>query len=459
MNSSFLYKIVLAGTLMLLIISCKKFVEVPPPTYQLGGDEVFKSDATATSAVVGIYSEMMAGKYFSSSSTTLYTGMYADELTYYIPSDRDEFIASKLSEASHGILTSNFWAPAYRFIYTANLCIEKLNASKTISQNTKTILIGECKFIRAFCFFNLVNLFGDVPLTLTSDYRSNAKMPRTPSVQVYDQIISDLKEAESQLSNSYPTSEKIRPNKWTAGALLARVYLYNSRWADAEREASAVINSGGYSLVLNLNNVFLKNSSEAIWQLQVVNTSNNTWEGNEILPATTSSQPTYIVRSGLLDSFETNDQRKQTWVASRSYSGQAIYYPYKYKVYGNNVPVTEYYMVFRLAEMYLIRAEAKANLGDINGAKADLNIIRSRAGLANAIANDQSSLLNVIEKERRIELAFEWGHRWFDLKRWGRASNILDSLKPATWQNEHIVWPIPIDQIRANSSLKQNPGY
>jgi hypothetical protein len=435
-------------------------VEVPPPTYQIGSDQVFSSDASATEAVVGIYSEMMAmNNCFSSASTTLYAGMYADELTYYGSTDRDEFIESNLSQASHSILTSNFWAPAYRFIYTANLCIEKLNASNAVSSNTKSVLIGECKFVRAFCFFNLVNLFGDVPLTLSSDYRINASMPRNSSGEVYAQIIRDLVDAKMLLSSSYPTSEKIRPNKWAASALLARVYLYTKRWADAETEASSVISSGVYSLVSNLNNVFLKNSLEAIWQLQVVNIGKNTPEGNEILPASPNSQPTYLVRPELLDSLEAGDHRKQAWIASRTYSGQTIYYPYKYKVYGNNAPVTEYYMILRLAEQYLIRAEARAHLGNISGAQDDLNIIRARAGLANITASNKDSLLAAIEKERRIELAFEWGHRWFDLKRWGKAGNVLSTLKPSTWRIEHTLWPIPIDQINANPALKQNAGY
>lgn len=457
MKSSVLYTT--AFIIITFLSSCKKFVEVPPPTYQIGSDQVFDSDGSATSAVVGIYSEMMATESFSSASTTLYAGMYADELTYYGSTDRDEFIVSNLSEASHGILTSNFWAPAYRFIYTANLCIEKLNASNKISPNTKTTLLGECKFIRAFCFFNLVNLFGEIPLTLSSDYRMNATLPRSSESEVYAQIISDLKDAKQVLSSSYPTSERIRPNKWAATALLARAYLYTKNWTDAEAEASDVISSGNYSLVSDLNKVFLKNSTEAIWQLQAVNTGKNTLEGNEILPASTSSQPTYMVRPELLDSFEIGDQRKKAWIASRTYSGDTIYYPFKYKVYGNNAPVTEYYMVLRLAEQYLIRAEARTNLGDFGGAQADINIIRTRAGLTGITSSGKDSLLSAIEKERQIELAFEWGHRWFDLKRWGNASTVLNKIKPSTWQNEHVLWPIPIDQINANPALKQNPGY
>jgi hypothetical protein len=128
-------------------------------------------------------------------------------------------------------------------------------------------------------------------------------------------------------------------------------------------------------------------------------------------------------------------------------------------VYGNGAPVTEYYMVLRLSEQYLIRAEARAAQGKISEAKQDLNQLRSRAGLAGTTANDPEGLLAAIEQERRIELFSEWGHRFFDLKRWGKAGTVLGSLKPSSWQSGHELWPIPQNQINANPALKQNPGY
>ena len=150
--------------------------------------------------------------------------------------------------------------------------------------------------------------------------------------------------------------------------------------------------------------------------------------------------------------------RKLAWVQSENFSGQTIYYPYKYKI-NSGPPITEFYVVLRLAEQYLIRAESRANVDDIEGAQNDLNAIRNRAGLSNTTAIDKTSLLKAIEHERQIELFAEWGNRWFDLKRTGRANTVLGSLKPSTWQATDTLWPIPNSQILLNPSLKQNAGY
>lgn len=447
---------------LLVMSGCKKFLEVPPPSYQIDSEQVFTSDGTAVSAVAGIYAEMINNSsQFTGGQATLLTGLYADELTFFGSSDKDEFIDSRLTEGRHSTLSGNFWAPAYRNIYTANLCLEKLAKSNSITPGLKNQLIGETKFLRAFCYFYLVNLFGDVPLPLMSDYKINTSLPRTSVNAVYDQIVTDLSDAKQLLLTSYPSpaSERIRVNKWAATALLARVQLYRQNWAASEAEANAVINSGSYSLTANLNGIFLKNSTEAIWQLQPVVPGWNTWEGRDILPATSISTPTYIVRPGLLSAFETGDLRKNAWTASRTFSGQTIVYPYKYKVYGNNAPLTEYYTVLRLAEQYLIRAEARAQQGNFTGASADVNVIRNRAGLPSISVSDAATSLMTIEKERRIELLAEWGHRWFDLKRTGKADVVLHALKPATWNSAYQLWPIPINQINANPALVQNPGY
>lgn len=443
------------------ITSCKKFIEIPPPSYQTGSEVVFTNDGTATSAIIGIYSEMMQNSLpFVSSSTTFHCGMYADELLHYAPIVKDEFINCQLTEESHGSLGTNYWTAAYRYIYTANLCLEKLEKATGLTEGVRRQLIGEAKFIRSFCFFYLINLFGDVPLTMSTDYSINAVLPRTAINIIYSQIINDLLDAKDKLTASYAGgSEKVRPNKWTATALLARVYLYNGEWQKAEVEANAVINSGQYSLVTNLNNVYLKNSTEAIWQLQPVNVNWNTWEGKDILFASASTPPTYYVNDNLLNSFEPGDNRKTSWIASRNYLSQQFYYPYKYKVYGNNAPITEYYMVLRLAEQFLIRAEAKAMQNNLIGAATDINIIRSRAGLSNMAFATKAEAIIAVENERRHEFFAEWGHRWFDLKRTGRADAVIGALKPATWQPTDVLWPIPISQINANPYLIQNPGY
>lgn len=462
MNKKFRYLIIysfLVSTQVLTLNSCKKFVEVSSPTDELNSDLVFADSSTAISAITGIYSEMLSGSnLFSNSATTLYGGLSADELYFYTPSLKDEFTKNQITQANHFTIDNAFWKPAYNNIYAANLAIEKLAASQQLSISLRNQLTGEAKFIRAFCYFHLVNLFGDVPLITASKYQDAATSPRTPTAEVYTQIIKDLNEAKVLLSTQYISPEKIRPNRWTAVALLARCYLYNDRWQEAESEATSVIASEDYMLESDLNSIFLKNNTEAIWQLMPVRPGANTYEALEILPLSSFSSPTYLITSTLLNSFENGDNRKMAWIKSRVFNNDTVYFPYKYKM-SNSPTLNEYYTVFRLGEQYLIRAEAELNQNKIMEAQADINIIRNRAGLSNTTSNTEQLLKLALEKERRSELFCEWAHRWYDLKRTGRANDVLSVLKGVTWQPIDILWPIPQPEINLNPSLIQNPGY
>lgn len=451
----------IAGFIIFVLFSCKKFITVPPPDESIATELLFNDDKLANGAVTGVYSEMMRlSTQFTSASTTLYAGMCSDELTHFSSASiiRNEFIKNQISPSSHeNPLSSQFWDKAYKYIYTANACLEGLEKSTGVSPNIKKELIGESYFIRAFCYFHLVNLFGDIPLALVTDYRETSILPRASTSAVYDQMILDLQKAEEGLSESYSNTDnlgRIRPNKWAATALLARVYLYKRDWLNAEIKANAVINAGIYSLPQNPADVFLKNSPEAIWQLMPVNPSNNTWEGNLILPSGTLG---YIITDTLFHDFETGDQRKTNWLGLRKVGTDTFYYPAKYKV-KTGANLTEYYMVLRLAEQYLIRAEARAHQNNITGAIADIDSIRHRAGLNGTAAITEQEVIAAIAHERRVELFVEWGHRWYDLKRTGKATEVLGTLKP-TWTQSDSLWPIPMSQIRINTSWQQNPGY
>ena len=452
------YIILLLVFVLTCFQACKKFVEIPQPVDQLTSEFVFSDDNSAIKALTGIYSEMQRDQQqFSSGFTTFFAGMSADELNYYTPSFRDEFINNEITLANHTNIQYYFWDPCYRYIYVANKCIEGVNSSSALSDNVRNMILGEANFIRAFCYFHLVNFFGNVPLILTTSYQENQSFPRENEAVIYSQIIKNLIAAKTFLSSNYPTPERVRPNRFAASALLARVYLYNKDWTDAEKEADSVINSGRYTLNEDLAQVFEINSNETIWQLHPVDPNYNTWEGFQIIPQAGSS-PTYILTPSLIRAFEANDLRKFSWTMPTIFNSDTLYFPYKYKVSTGSV-LTEYYVVLRLAEQLLIRAEARAQQGNINGAKDDLNIIRQRAGLASTDPTNGQELLVAIEQERRIELFAEWGHRWFDLKRTNRANDVLGALKPLTWQPTDTLWPIPEPEIRLNPALTQNPGY
>jgi hypothetical protein len=445
-------------TLVLTLPACKKLIKIDAPVGQVISTEVFKTDSSALSAVLGIYSDMMviSGSY-SSCYTTFYPGLSANELRFFTPGVIDEVANCTIGIGTHSVLNSVFWNPVYKHIYAANLCYEKLNES-LINPYLRDALTGEVLFIRAFCYFNLVNLFGDVPLITSTDYRINTVLPRTSVQLVYDQMINDLMNAVEKLPETYTGSNRVRPTKWAASALLSRVMLYQQRWQQAADAATKVISQNLFALT-PLTGVFLKNSTEAIFQLMPVNQVWNTWEAKEMLPASANETPKYLLTERLLNAFETGDNRRISWVGTRVFNGNTVYYPAKYKVYGNSAPITEFYMVLRLAEQYLIRAEARAHLADINGGLADLNVIRRRAGLTDASATNKDHLLQLIERERQSELFAEWGHRWFDLKRTNRINAVMSAIHPASWSENDALYPIPFNQLDFNPYLTQNPGY
>lgn len=442
------------------LFSCKKWIDIPPPNDFIISEVMFSDEILATGAVSGIYGKMMGESgLFSNSGTTIYAGMCADELRFFFNNPINQFAENQILLSMHDSISNLFWEPAYNVIYTTNLCLEKIGASTGIPAFYKRTLMGECYFLRAFTYFHLVNLFGPVPLCVVSDWRITSKLGRAPVNEIYDRIISDLLIAQATLPENYDSiyggGGKGRATKWAATALLARVYLYRQNWSAAEQQASSVINSLQFNLVANLNDVFLTSSTEAIWQLYPVKYGINTWEGN-LLITPSNVFPSFIVIPQLLQSFEALDQRKQDWIGKKTLSGNDYYYPAKYKIMAG-IDVTEYYMALRLAEQYLIRAEARAHQDKLQEALSDVNIIRNRAGLPEITDGNQQEVLNIIEQERRSEFFAEWGHRWYDLKRTDRANAVL-SFKP-NWQSTDQLWPIPNIEIRKNIYLTQNPGY
>lgn len=470
---------ILGAILLNTMVSCEKLVDIDNPRTELAQSTVFLDDNTATAAMVGVYSGMNSSNYlFANVLTTFMTALSADEFTYAsVSADFSEFRENSLLPGNARV--NSIWEHAYQLNYNANAIIGGLTASTSLSPAVKTQLLGEAKFVRAFCHFYLVNMFGDVPLILDADVRKNTDLPRTPKEQVYTAIIADLKEAKDLLSNDYPgNKERIRPNKAVATALLSRVYLYTGNYTMAEHEAAEVINNSNYKLLKDeparneMKDAFLKNSAEALWQLQSVNTGGgrNTWEGNLLVPTAAPFYRLTKEAAGLENAFEPGDKRFKNWVGSYTTTTTPALthrYPFKYKV-RTGAAVTEYSMVIRFAELYLIRAEARMMQNKLEPGIQDLNVLRDRAGLVGLpVPASQEEGMRKVEQERRVELFTEWGHRWFDLKRWKstsgdaaktRADDVLGPIKPA-WKSTAILFPIPTNALRTNMSLVQNKGY
>jgi len=457
------------------IISCKKLVEVIPPSTTINSANVYENDATAIAAITDIYVGISRQNMGSGgiSSLSLFPALSSDELSLYNGATNNSVLYFyKNSLSSNNLNNPDFWTVLYQNIYTANQALEQLSLSHSITPAVKQQLLGEAKFIRAFCYFYLVNLYGDVPLTISTDYKINSLLFRSSKGQVYQQIISDLTDAQGLLSSKFlnatllsETAERVRPTYWAATALLSRAYLYNKNYLKSESEATAVINNNLQFQIVLLDSVFYKNSYEAIWQLQPVNQGWNTEDARIfILPASgpnAYAQPVYL-SAQLINSFELSDKRKEKWVGTVSTVNGTYYYPNKYRSATYNDPITEYEMVLRLSEQYLIRAEAEIMQNNFNDAKNDINKIRSRAGLPPVNGNDQASLLAAISHERQVELFTEWGQRWFDLKRTGAIDAVMNVVTPqkgGTWNANWQWYPISINELSLNPNLIQNQGY
>lgn len=440
-----------------ILISCKKFVEVQNPINRISNTAAFLDDNTASATINGLYLRFSSNiESFGSAALAIYPGLSADEIVNNRPSNTyDPFYQNSIS-ISDRIIANDLWRMAYATIYHANACIEGLVSNEKLTATIQKQLLGEAKFIRSFCYFYLTNLFGDIPLILTTDYRVNSSLPRTSNQEIIQHLVSDLTESVNLMSPEYPSAFRSRANSYVAKALLARVFLYKDEWANAEALSSEVIASGAYRLETNLANVFINSSSETIWQVSPSIPNFNSFEGYLFIPSSKNVIPSFSLTPQLLESFETGDTRRNVWIDSNIVDNVIYHFPAKYKI-KFQAAVNEYPVYLRLAEQYLIRAEAKAKQNKLEEAKVDLNIVRERVGLPTVNATSQQEILLLIEKERRIELFTELGHRWFDLKRTKRADVVL-SYKP-NWTPAAALYPIPLLEINRNPFLTQNTGY
>lgn len=439
--------------------SCSDFVEVNAPKNTLTSETVFEDAATVKSALANIYlrmrdQSMVSGR--NGLSTAM--GIYSDELDYYLFDVNNTQLYQHSVLASNGLLT-NWWRSSYTIIYASNDIIKGVENSNALSPDEKAEFKGQALFIRGYIHSLLVALYGDIPYITTTNYIANNQVSRIPIDMVYENIITDLKEAVSLLKNDAASDESVIPNRATANALLARMYVQTENWELAETTASKVISN--YSLETDINKVFLKNSASTLWQFKPNGISDrNTYEANQFVIRFIPGQA-FSLSEKLLNSFEVGDNRRIAWIGSQTSSDglNTLFFANKYKAIFNVTASLEYSILFRVEEQYLIRAEARAQLGNSIGSQTDLNVIRNRAGLANTSASTKETLMTAILNERFVEFFTEHGHRWFDLKRMEVARNELASIK-TNWKDTDVLLPIPETELELNPNLKpQNAGY
>ena len=452
-------KQLLLSFLFLVMTACSDFVEVDPPQNTLISQTVFNDPETVKSALANMYFNMREeGMVSGNSGLSVLMSTYTDELDYY------SFSTAELEMFNHNVTATNavilsWWNSAYNLIYAANDIIEGLENTTSLSLEELGQFKGQALFMRAFVHSLLASVFGNVPYITSTSYIENNKVTRMPVDIVYENCITDLKHAVNLLDDTDPTGAHLLPNESVAHALLARLYLYTEQWELAEATATLLIDS--YTLESDINNVFLKGSTETLWQFKPNGTTHmNTYEANQLIIRVIPGQ-SHALNDNLLNAFEAGDLRSTNWIGSTTSADglTTLQYANKYKALFTETQSLEHSIIFRLTEQYLIRAESKAHLGDILGAQQDLNRIRNRAGLANTIANSTTDLLEAVLQERHVEFFTEHGHRWFDLKRMNKANELLGSIK-TNWKPTDILLPIPDNELGLNPNLKpQNDGY
>jgi hypothetical protein len=443
--------------LTVLATSCNKLIEIPPSKNQIESSVVFQDSTTATAALLGAYYTLGTAH-----TSMKFISLYADEFS------STSAAAVNIEYANGSLLSTNstnatLWSSLYSVIFQSNSVLEGVQNASRLSISAKTRLSAEARFLRAYAHFYLLNFYDHVPLVLSTDVDLNRTITQASADEIYNRITQDLREASESLGTNYQGSGRVRANQYAAAALLARIYLYRQNWQQAADHATKVISSGSYNLqTVKPEDVFLSTSPEAILQFWVIN--GFLTDVAQLIPSTAATLPVYPIHSSLYQAFEASDQRKSKWIGLNTVnnSGQTTVYPYPAKYKARVVATTrpEFIMALRLGEQYLIRAEAMANLNQVPQAVDDLNMIRTRSGLAPINRNiSQTACLEAIAKERRIELFGEWGHRFLDLKRTAKLDQVIGTLKPAWKASVSKAFPIPNNEIIYNNKLKQNDGY
>ncbi|MGX5819082.1 RagB/SusD family nutrient uptake outer membrane protein [Chitinophaga lutea] len=451
--------------------SCEKFLAVDPPVTNINGDNVLSSDAIAISAVTGLYAGLSAAQFRVPGgirTLNLYAGLYTDELSLFqSPSVNivsQSFYKNALSAGGSG---GQYWNSLYGVIYRCNSLIEGLQRDNgNISEVVRKQLLGELMFFRALHYYYLISLYGDVALVTSTDYIVNSTVKRRAPEEIIPFLIANLNEAKNLLSPIYldgtllkKANDRFRPTSYAAAALLTKIFLLKKDWVNAEAQANEII-AGQEDYVLDsLNAVFLITSREAIWQVQEITNRGATEEGNQfIMTSEASPGSPFFLNPRFLSAFEVNDRRRQLWVGSKG----AFFYPYKYKIRTAAGIPNEALTIFRLADIYLSRAEARARNNQPVLAMEDLNKVRVRSWLPEVKNLSGSQLLDTILHERQVELFTEFGNRFIDLKRFGKINQVMPAVcaeKGTTWKDYFELFPLLQSELNANPNLKQNGQY
>jgi starch-binding outer membrane protein, SusD/RagB family len=441
------------------------------PEFQIATNEAFSNPINAEATLNGLYNE--AQLIYNWRAQTI--GELASDLVQSIDTWDNFNVIDEFRQTPDNTEIDDLYTQAYRTIDLANNIIAFAPTVPGLDANRVNDMLGQAYAFRGMMYFELVKYFGGIPnkygelgvvleteasVGVNADsYKSRASLTAT-----WDQIKSDLEQAEKLLPVSRASNVLTRSRlvKSAATAMLARYYLYLDQWAQSESYATQVIGVSTYSLTKPFSNIFRTEfSTEAVFEMDynVVDFSGfRQW----YYPASLNGRGGLSFHKPFADqliALRGIDARSDLIELNPAFGG--VYYSTKFNLLQNasNVPV------IRIAEMYLIRAEARARQNKITEGLADLNAVRSRANLANETATTQADLVNLVLEERKLEFAIE-GHRFFDMTRTGRAVNTFTNLPRTTGASVYsigsvlkYVFPIPTSEMLTNKNMAQNPAY
>ncbi|MBS1662824.1 MAG: RagB/SusD family nutrient uptake outer membrane protein [Bacteroidetes bacterium] len=478
-----------------LMGGCTKDLQENPKTF-IAPDDFFANASQCTQAVNGSYSSLYS--IYGAVNFWQVTDLGTDLI---VTADASNLLFNNYTFNSGNTGASGMWSALYTAVKNANMVINRVSQAK-IDTALRARLVGETKFLRGLYYFNLSNIFGDVPLwTDELDAATVSKLKRSPVADVRAQIIKDLTEAAPVLPLKYGASDVGRATQGAALALLAKVYLYNKDWANAQATALRVVQAGQYSLLPNYADVFdiqnrYKNNAESVFEVQfkrdpatnnnvkthsmvtyymmAIDPNNKTYAGVDF--GNTTITGFFVMCPTLrLDSlFEANDNRKNV-VLGYGYNGQTFnrwprpnhpwFGPKFWDLQATGQVSGKDLYVLRYADVLLMLAEAYNEQGNTAGSIQYLNMIRKRAGLADLAAGlSQDDLRKQVMKERGIEFVGEFQRKW-DLVRWGKLQEAIQSIaydNPTGAVNIKPymnLFPISATDIVINPNLTQNPGY
>jgi len=455
-NRSTTFIVLLTISLTLSVSGCKDTLE-PTPVDLLTDDVVLNEPADVPNVEIGLYNAFRT----VAPATVIAGDATADMLVNNGTFTQYQELGTKQITSANASVTT-LWTALYEAIYIANFILERLPNVDGVPTALRNQVMGEAHFVRGYCYFIAAYSFGGVPLVTTTPIEDNRNIGRTSKDEILDFALADYTAALGQMPTK-PVSTAFA-GEYALQSALARFHLYRGNWADAETYATNVINSKQYSLDTLFSYVVTKDfPAESILEGAYTLTDDPGTDGNiglnnifvsrrELVP----SNPTVVA----LASNESGDRFSSISFNSDNLKGNDN--GWSVAKYGTADQDNNNVMFFRLGEIYLIRAEARAQLNNVTGdnsAQTDINVLRKRAKAPTITAVTKTQMIQIIENERLYELAFE-GHRWYDLVRTGRASAVMSVFSP-NWQDKYEVWPVPQREIQNNPALvgNQNPGY